>query len=89
MEFKVLEETKKKLVFQLIGENHTFCNILKNELQKVKGVLIATYKVDHPLVGVPEFFIETKDVEPRVALKKALAAIKKQGTELQKEVSNL
>ncbi len=87
MEFNVIEESKIKLVFELKGETHTFCNILKNELQQVKGVEIATYKIDHPLVGVPKFHLETKGIEPRKALKDALKALKKKAETFKKEVS--
>ena len=89
MEYKVVEEQKHKLVFQLPGETHTFCNILKEELQQVKGVTLATYKIDHPLVGVPQFLIETKGIEPREALKEALKSIKKKAQQFKKEVGNL
>jgi DNA-directed RNA polymerase subunit L len=89
MEFTVLEESKTRLVFKLKDETHTFCNALKHALQQVDGVYIATYKIDHPLVGVPEFLIETKGVEPRAAIKKALKSLKKQATDFKKEVSKL
>ena len=69
MEFTVIEESKKKIVFHLKDETHTFCNALKHELVNIKGVTIATYKIDHPLVGIPTFLVETKDLEPRKALK--------------------
>lgn len=89
MEFKVLEESKNRLVFQLIGESHTLCNALKEELKKVSGVELATYKIDHPLIGVPEFLLETKGIEPRKALKEALKSLKKKAEEFHKEVSVL
>lgn len=89
MEFKVLEESKNKLVFQLLGETHTFCNALKHELIGVKGVQIATYRIDHPLVGVPQFHLETKGIEPRKAIKEALSSLKKKAKEFQKEVGEL
>ena len=89
MEMNVLEDTKTRLVFELIGETHTFCNVLKDELKDVKGVIIATYKIPHPLVGVPEFLVETKGVEPRKALKEALKSVKKKAEEFGKEVSKL
>ncbi|MEK6969480.1 MAG: DNA-directed RNA polymerase subunit L [Nanoarchaeota archaeon] len=89
MEFKVLEESKNKLVFELRGETHTFCNILKEELQSVKGVVIATYMIDHPLVGTPKFHIETKGLEPREAIKEALKQLKKKTEAFKKEVSAL
>jgi len=87
MEFKVLEESKTKLVFELKGETHTFCNLVKEELLTTKGVATAAYRVDHPLIGVPRFMLETKGVEPRKALKEALASIKKKAEAFKKEVA--
>jgi DNA-directed RNA polymerase subunit L len=87
MEFAVVEETKTKLVFDLKGETHTFCNLLKDELLNTKGVVTASYRVDHPLIGVPRFMVETKGVEPRKALKDALAALKKKAESFKKAVA--
>ena len=89
MEFKVLEESKTKLIFVLEGETHTFANVLKKELQGIKGVEIVTYRVEHPLVGVPKFHLETSGVEPRKALKSALASLKKKAKEFEKESKKL
>ncbi len=89
MEFTVLEESKSKLVFELKGETHTFCNALKEELLDIDGVTIATYRIDHPLVGIPRFHLETKGVEPRKAIKEALKALKKNAEEFRKEAAAL
>jgi DNA-directed RNA polymerase subunit L len=89
MKFNVLEETKTKLVFELKGETHTFCNALKKELQDHKDVKVASYRIEHPLVGIPTFLIETKTAEPRKLLKQALSSLKKQAEEFKKEVKNL
>ncbi|HLC82123.1 MAG TPA: DNA-directed RNA polymerase subunit L [Candidatus Nanoarchaeia archaeon] len=89
MEFNVLEENDRKLVFELKGETHTFCNFLKKELQNNKDVALVSYRIDHPLVGVPRFIIETKTMEPRKSLKSALALLKKKAEDLKKEVGKL
>lgn len=89
MEFAVLEETKTKLVFTLKGDTHTFCNILKKELQELKGVTTVTYRVNHPLIGIPQFLLETKGLEPRKALKEVLASLHKKAEEFKKEVTKL
>ncbi len=89
MELIVQEDTKTRLVFKLKGETHSFCNVLKEELLNVKGVTIATYRIDHPLIGVPQFIIETKGVEPKKALKDALKSVKKQAVDFKKEVKKL
>ena len=87
MELTIIEETKTKIVFELKGESHTFCNLLKDELLNTKGVALASYRIDHPLIGVPHFLVETKGVEPRKALKDALASIKKKAEVFKKEIS--
>jgi DNA-directed RNA polymerase subunit L len=89
MEFNVLEEEKNKLVFELKGENHTFCNLLKTELRKLKSVTLVSYRIDHPLVGVPTFMLETKGAEPRKALKEALKNVKKLVVDFQKQAKKL
>ena len=89
MEFKVLEESKTKLVFELLDETHTFCNLLKEEIRKVKGVNIVAYRIDHPLVGIPRFQLETKGVEPRKAIKEALKNIRKLSVEFEKLAKKL
>lgn len=89
MEFTVLEESKNELVFQLKGETHTFCNVLKEELYTVKGVKVATYRIDHPLIGIPTFMLGTSGVEPRKALKEALKSLRKKAEEFKKEVKGL
>ncbi|MEW5896066.1 MAG: DNA-directed RNA polymerase subunit L [Nanoarchaeota archaeon] len=89
MEFNVIEEDKGRLLFELKGETHTLCNALKHELLDIKGVSIATYRIDHPLIGVPRFLIETKGLEPRKALKEALRSLRKKAQDFRKEVSGL
>jgi len=44
MELNILEESKTKLVFKLKGKTHTFCNLLKAELQKINTKGLTTYK---------------------------------------------
>ena len=89
MEFNVLEESKSKLVFELKGETHTFCNLLKEELRRVKGVTLAAYRIEHPLVGIPTFQIETKGIEPRKAIKEALKNIKSLAKDFSKQAKKL
>ena len=89
MEIKILEEKARRLVFE-INSDHGFCNALKNELQKTKGVSIATYSIDHPLVGKPRFIVETDtSIEPKAAVKKALDSLKKQAADFKKEVKKI
>lgn len=81
MEIKVLENTKKRLVFELKGADHTLCNMLKAELWKNKDVDIATYSIAHPLVGIPKVIVETKTGEPKKAILKAIEGIQETNKE--------
>lgn len=85
MEISVLEETKRRLVIE-IDSDHGFCNLIKTELWNDKGVTVASYSVDHPLVGKPRMIIETNTtIEPREALQKAVDRLKKQVNDFKKE----
>ncbi|MBU0757437.1 MAG: DNA-directed RNA polymerase subunit L [Nanoarchaeota archaeon] len=75
MEINVLESTNKRLVFELKDADNTFCNILKKQLNDDKAVLVATYSIRHPLVGVPKFIIETTTKTPKKALNDAISGL--------------
>lgn len=77
MELTILENKGNKLMFQLIGADHSICNSLKKELLTNSDVEVATYAVEHPQIGIPKFLIETKKSKPQDALKKALDGLKK------------
>ncbi|MBD3354467.1 DNA-directed RNA polymerase subunit L [Candidatus Woesearchaeota archaeon] len=78
MELKILEDKKNKMIFELKGETHTFCNALKNELWNDSHVKAASYNIAHPLIGVPKFILETDGKEsPKKALKNAAKNLKK------------
>ncbi len=82
MEIKIVEENKNKMIIELKGETHTFCNALKKELWNDKHVKIAGYNIAHPLVGVPKIIVETDGKE---APKKALTeAAKRLGAKAEK-----
>ena len=77
MEFKVIEKSKKRLVFDLVGADHTFSGALKKELWNDKSIKISAYNVEHPLVGVPRFIVETEDKDPEKALLDAVKKLEK------------
>ena len=82
MEVKVIENEPTRLLFQLVGSDHTFCNALKKELVETKGVDVATYAIEHPQVGIPKMLIETaKGTKPQDALKAAVESLKKKNKE--------
>lgn len=85
MKIEKIKDLKNKLIFNLEGQGHTFCNLLKDELNQTKGVVNAGYNINHPLIGIPKMIIDTDDsITPKDALDKALKNLKKKSSEAQK-----
>jgi len=63
MEIKIIRKEDNVLEFELPGEDHTFCNLLVNLLNKNPHVEFAAYKIEHPLIGVPRIFVRTDGVK--------------------------
>lgn len=77
MEINTLESKKNRLVFELHGADHTFCNALKQELWNDEKVKISAYHINHPQVGVPKFVLESSG-DAKDALKDAVKRLEKQ-----------
>ena len=80
MELQTLERKKHRVVFELRGVDHTFCNALKNELWNDDQVSVSAYNISHPLVGVPRFVVESKG-DAAEALKEASKRLQKRNKE--------
>ena len=74
MDIQIIEKTKNKLLFELKGFDHTFCNLLKDELWNDSDVKVSAYKKEHPLVASPVFIVETNKGS---ALDSVFSAIKR------------
>lgn len=83
MEIKIIEEKKNRMVFQLSGVETGFCTLLKDELNKDSKIKIATFAVEHPLVSLPQFIIETDGTDPRKVLSDTAGKLKKQMDKLE------
>jgi len=86
MEIVIIENKKNKLTFELKGETHTFCNILKNELWNDPKVKVSAYRIKHPLKGTPVFTVETSGKAPVTALQDAVKRLKKSSTAFKKSI---
>jgi len=82
MELKVIENKKNRLVLEVPGTDHTFCNALKKELWNDKSVKVSAYNIEHPLIGVPKIILETEDKEPKKALSDAIKRLEKKNEQL-------
>ncbi len=85
MEINIIEEDKKRMVFEIKGETHTLANLLEKELWKDENVKAAGYNVAHPLIGIPRMVVETNTkTTPREAVEDAIKRLKKQNADFQK-----
>jgi DNA-directed RNA polymerase subunit L len=82
VEVKVLSKSKNELRLEIIGEDHTFCNLLQNVLLEDKNVELAGYDQPHPLIRSSIIYVRTKrEVSPEKTLLNALENVR----ELNKE----
>ncbi|HLC72836.1 MAG TPA: DNA-directed RNA polymerase subunit L [Candidatus Nanoarchaeia archaeon] len=89
MEINVLEHTKQRLQFELKGEGHTFCNVLRKELWLGKAPEIAGYAIEHSLVSQPVFAVESDKQNPVALLTSAVERLQKKTAELQEKFKKL
>lgn len=83
---EIVEEDKDRIVVNIKGKTHGFCNILRKELLEDKHVKIAAYRVEHPLVNVSRMIIETDGKKkPRAALVEASKRLKNVAERIKKE----
>ena len=85
MEINILEEDKKRLEIELVGEDSTLCNVLKDELWRDDSVEVAASKVDHPLVSNPTLLVEVNKKNSRDVLLNAADSLQSKFKELKEE----
>ena len=62
MEIKVIKETKEEIELEVVGEDHTLCNALREALNQHTGVVVASYKIEHPLLTNPKIYLRVKEM---------------------------
>ncbi|MFT4326532.1 MAG: RpoL/Rpb11 RNA polymerase subunit family protein [Candidatus Woesearchaeota archaeon] len=87
MELHIIEDTKDKVIFELVGADNTISNILKEYVTQQKGVLACSYTIEHPLVSHPKFFVQADNA--KAALEAALKALQKEVEDLKKQAEKL
>jgi len=76
MEVKVISKSKNELRIEIVGEDHTFCNLLQNILLDDKNVELAGYDQPHPLIRSSIIYIKTRrEVSPEKTLLNALESM--------------
>jgi DNA-directed RNA polymerase subunit L len=73
MQLNVLSKTDNEMEIEVIGENETLLNPIKQALLGEKDVDFAEYIIEHPSLSVPKIFLRTKGkAKPEVVLKRVV-----------------
>jgi DNA-directed RNA polymerase subunit L len=76
IEIKIKKKEKNKIIYEILGEDHTLGNLLEKILIKKDGVSYASYENPHPLENKIILTIVTKDdANPEKLLKEALKEV--------------
>ena len=89
MEITIIEEKKNKLVFELKGEGHTLSNAVRKELWNDEHVKGAAYAIEHPLIEVPRFILETDGADPSKTVVAAAKRLQKIVEKIKTEAKEL
>jgi len=60
VEIRLIRESDVELEFELRGEDHTFCNLLREALARHEAVEAASYRIAHPLLSQPVVYLRVR-----------------------------
>ena len=90
MELRIIGEGKDFIKIELVGEDHTLANALKNELENDSHVKVAGYTKEHPLVSNPILMVKTDGKEaPKKAIESCVDRLKKKNSEYLVQIKKL
>jgi len=89
VELNVLNKSNDTIEIEIIGERHTFPNLLRSELLKDSKVEFAAYKLEHPMDTSSKLVVKTKSGKPEKALTEAIKRIEEQISDFKKEIKKL
>ncbi len=87
MEVKIIEESKNRLVFDVMGESHTILGALKKEIWTDEHAKAAGYNMPHPLLTSPRFVVETDGEDPKKIVQSAIKRLEKEADKLADQAS--
>lgn len=76
MRLNVVSQTANDLEIEVLGENETLLNPIKQALLADKDVEFAEYIIEHPTLATPKIFLRTKGkAKPDVVLKRTIKGL--------------
>ncbi len=84
MELRAITINDREMEIEVLGENETFLNPIKQKLLQDKDVDIAEYVIEHPFLSIPRIFVRTRGAaRPQVVLKRTISALLKEYKDLE------
>jgi len=78
MEIKIIKDRANEMEIEVIGEDSTILNPIKEKLLEREKVVYAEYSIEHPILSNPKLYIKTKGAKPRDELKAVLKELQKE-----------
>jgi len=82
MELRMISKKQDSIEIELIGQNETLLEALKEKLLEDPNVVVANYFSDHPVHGTPRLYVKVRKGKPQAAIKKAAKALVKEFSEM-------
>lgn len=83
MEIEFTKKAANHVEFKLVGETHTFANLLKSHLVDDPNVEFVAYKLEHPSDKDAMFIVRTKGKDAKKVLLDAAKRVQEDVEELQ------
>mgnify|MGYP001585914059 FL=1 len=83
MEIQFIKKQANAIEFKLMGETHTFANLLKSHLVDDPNVEFVAYKLEHPMDKDALFVLKTKGKPAKTVLMDAAKRLQEDLKELQ------
>ncbi|MEO3993318.1 MAG: DNA-directed RNA polymerase subunit L [Desulfurococcaceae archaeon TW002] len=84
---KIRRYADKELVLEIEGEDHTLANLLAKSALSNPHTKLATYVIEHPLIGTPILRIVTDGTDPLQVLKEVVSSAREDTEQVLKVVS--
>jgi DNA-directed RNA polymerase subunit L len=89
MQVKILTNDKNVLEMELQGADQSLAQLLAEKLSGEKDVDFASFKVEHPLVGMPKIYLRTKKGDPAKLVLEKLEEIKKEVSDFKEQFKDI
>ncbi len=89
MNVKVRKYTERELVLAIEGEDHTLANLLAKYALSNPHTKLATYVVEHPLIGTPVLRVVTDGTDPIQVLKEVITNTRGEAEQVLKLISDV